>query len=81
MLAGFDRIQNWGTLTFFAHEAQVHQVSMNGMWRWPDPHHKSNLGPLIDESFIPLDSKRGILSRGGPLAPVNFLITSIYGRL
>ena len=64
MLVGIDKIQNWGTLTFFVHNAQVHQVSMNGMWRWPGTHHKSNLGPLIDESLILLDSKCGISARG-----------------
>ena len=65
MLARFDKIQNWGTLTFFAHSAKVNQVFMNGKWRWPPTHHKSNLGPPIDESLIFLDSKCGISSRGG----------------
>ena len=32
-LAGVNRIQNCRSVRFFAHRAQVHQVSLNGIWR------------------------------------------------
>ena len=32
-LAGVDRIENCRSVRFFAHLAQVHEVSLNGIWR------------------------------------------------
>ena len=32
-LEGVDKIQNCSSARFFAHRAQVHQVSLNGIWR------------------------------------------------
>ena len=32
-IAGVDGIQNFCSVRFFAHQAQVHQVSLNGIWR------------------------------------------------
>ena len=65
MLAGVDRIQNFRSMRFFAHRAQVHHVSLNGIWRWPATGYRSMLGPPIDERLIPLDLWQGILARGG----------------
>ena len=33
MLSRVDRIQNCGSVRFFVHRAQVHQVSLNDIWR------------------------------------------------
>ena len=33
MLAGVDKIQNCRNVTFFAHKAEVHQVSLNDIWK------------------------------------------------
>ena len=62
---------NCRSVRFFAHRAQVHKVSLNGIWRWLATHHRSMLGPSIDEPSIPLDSWRGILARwgGSPSCP------------
>ena len=79
-LAGVDRIQNCRSVRFFAHRAQVHQVSLNGIWRWRATRHRSTLGPPIDEPSILLDLWRGILARGGALPPVHCLVTSVYSR-
>ena len=80
MLAGVEGIKNCGSMTFFAHREQVHQVSLNSIWRWPATRHRSMFEPPIDEPSIPLDSWRGILDRGGSLPPVHFPVTSVYGR-
>ena len=33
MLARVDEIQKCSSVTFFVHQAQVHKVSLNGIWR------------------------------------------------
>ena len=53
--SGVDRIQNCRSVRIFAHRAQVHQVSLNDIWRWPATRHRSMLGPPIDELSILLD--------------------------
>ena len=54
-LVGIDEIQNCGSVIFFTHRVEIHQVSLNGIWRWLATHHRSMLGPLIDEPLISLD--------------------------
>ena len=43
-LAGVEGIHNCRSVRFFAHQAQVHQVSLNDIWRWPTTRHRSMLG-------------------------------------
>ena len=62
----------------FSHQAQVHQVSLKGIWRWPATHHRSMLRPPIDEPSIPLDSWCGILAKGA--SPSYPLLDSLHLR-
>ena len=64
MLLGFEGIQNYGFVMFFAHRAQVHQMSLNDMWRWPAIRHILMLGLLINRPLVLFDSWHGILARG-----------------